>query len=289
LPKPLALSVLQATPASLHQCLLHLPPSHHQDALLANFPSILSDNTLQLYGQESAKVEAIRLFKGCQDTIATALSAATAFPHICQLKLSSVSMSHARVCALSAALTKLTAVTALLFSNCLLDSSHITALLAPVGTCQAIKRFTVSSCLFREPSSVSEALSSELRRLRALEHLDLSKLPFRGADAFQLLSGVAQVAVLGQLKAVKLPVFNSTSCHATEFWPRMALCTGLSHLALTDAALKEETLWGVSVHLGTLTRLKTLEMIVRPSPASLRCSCLATAELSSLVPCFPTL
>lgn len=262
LPKPLALSVLQATPASLHQCLLHLPPSHHQDALLARFPSILSDNALLLSGEESAKVEAGNS-KGGQDTISTALAASAAFPQLRQLRLSSMCLSQSRVLALSGALTKLTAVSSLLLSNCLVESSHITELLAPIATCQAIKKLSITSCLLREPASVADALTGALRRMHGLQYIDLSKLPFRATDACQVLAGVAQLALLGDLKSVKLPFLNSISCTVTSFWPCLACCTELTYLALTDAALSEDTLWGASIFLGTLTNLEALEIRVR--------------------------
>jgi hypothetical protein len=268
LPKPLALSVLQATPASLHQCLLHLPSSHHEDALLARFPSILSDNTLVLCGQESAKAESSTTCKTSQDTICTALSASAAFPQLSQLRLSGMCMSPGRVGALCSALTKLTAVTALLFSNCLLESSHITHLLNPT-TCESIKRFSVSSCLLKNPSSVAEAIARSVRRMHALEHLDFSKLPFRAGDACEVMCGVAQLAILGDLRSLRIPVLNSISCAVTSFWPCLACCSQLTHLALTDAALSDDTVWGASVFLGTLTKLEALEMRVR------RASCLA--------------
>ena len=265
LPKALALSVLQATPASLHQCLLHLPASYHYDVLLARFPSILSDNSLVLSGQESAKVEAGGNSKGGQDTISTALAASAAFPQLRQLRLSGICWSPGRVWALSSALMQLTAVSSLLISNCLIESDHITGLLTPVVTCKAIKKLSVTSCLFRESANVADALSTALQRMHSLQYIDLSKLPFRATDACQVLAGVAQVALLGNLKSVKLPLLNSMACTVTSFWPCLACCIGLTYLALTDAALTQDALWGASVFLGTLTNLEALEIRVRAS------------------------
>lgn len=265
LPKPLAWSVLQATPASLHQCLLHLPPCHHEDVLLARFPSILRDSSLSLHGQESAKVVGHCSSQHSEDTISTALSASTAFPHLRQLQFNSMCLSKARVEALTAALQKLTSVSSLQFSNCLIDSEHITQLLSPAAgsenaVSESIKRLTITSCLFRQPCRVAQALTQALPCMYELEQLDLTKLPFR--DAFLVLPGVIQLADIGVLKSLRLP-FALQASSTPSFWRSLSCCTGLSQLALSDAVLTQTHLANASNFMRSLTRLEVLELRVR--------------------------
>lgn len=83
LPDHLAVSVLRASGATLHQCMLALPPQQHACAVEALCWELSSDKALHIAGRETAKIRECSDTdeKLCSpvDTVAVACSAAASF------------------------------------------------------------------------------------------------------------------------------------------------------------------------------------------------------------------
>lgn len=268
LPSHLLEYVIRGSPATLDDKLSALPKSVHHLAILATFPTIITDRSIALDAKQySARtlaatfcaittdptVQRLRVSNLHLDRVGKVLEAFTAFischSSLQELAITDWTHSRAAVEAICAAVSGHTAIHTLELSQCDISAEHAKPIAHAISQLQGLRHLTIRQDKVTSRWHSAAMLTPVLAHLPLLSHLDLGNNPLSSDDTATLSRSLSHLSNLQHLnlcacymkhegaKALAPALTTLTRITLLKFANNMLQCGGLEALAPAFASL----------------------------------------------------
>jgi Ran GTPase-activating protein (RanGAP) involved in mRNA processing and transport len=299
LPAHLLEHVIRCSPASLDEKLSALPPSVHHLAILATFPSIITDHSISVDAKqysasslaavfraitvESSKLHSLRVSSLHLDKDGTVLKSFTAFI-IChsslqQLAITDWDLSPAAVETICIALRRHTAIHTLEITQCDIGEDNIRAIARAVSYLQGLRHLTVRQNKVTTCEKTAAVLTAALAQLPLLTHLDLGNNPMSSCDTATLAQSLFHVSELQHLNLCACYIKQSAQALA----PALGTLTQLTALTLANNMLQRAGVEALVPAIASLQNLQCLDLRRNGiCTAGVRAMCLVLPGMTAL-------